>query len=75
MPNQTKGGVPMSFEAISKIAQAEAEAKALVAKGDDNPQSCISFSIVLSFDEQQAANSEDKRDPDQDPPDQLTPVR
>ena len=30
-PNQTKGGVPMSFEAISNIAQAEAEAKASVA--------------------------------------------
>jgi vacuolar-type H+-ATPase subunit H len=30
-PNQTKGGVPMSFEAISNIAQAEAAAKASVA--------------------------------------------
>ena len=33
-PNQTNGGVPMSFEAISNIAQAEAEAKSLVANAE-----------------------------------------
>ena len=31
---QTKGGVPMSFEAISNITQAEAEAKAAVANAE-----------------------------------------
>jgi hypothetical protein len=33
-PNQTKGGVPMSFEAISNIAQAEAQAKTTVANAE-----------------------------------------
>ena len=33
-PNQTKGGVPMSFEAISNIAQAEAQAKTTVLNAE-----------------------------------------